>query len=121
MQFVIDRFTWLRGEGTCRSFLLRREDGKKCCLGFYLLACGMTPEQIEHKESPSSVRNLPEEARWLIQSDQSDQSWASDDADDLMFVNDAMIGFKSKQREQRIARIFAKHGVDVKFVDKMDE
>ena len=46
MKLVIDRATWLRGEGHEQSYLLRECDGKMCCLGFFALACGLHPERI---------------------------------------------------------------------------
>lgn len=51
----IPRSTWLRGEGSAKSYLLRVEDGKMCCLGNALLARGFTKEQILDVASPREV------------------------------------------------------------------
>ena len=44
--FVIDVKKWLRGEGSKRSSLHRKSDGKMCCVGQYLEACGAPPESF---------------------------------------------------------------------------
>lgn len=40
---VVDRQTWLRGEGPIESYLLRSSDGKMCCLGSVCVAAGLSP------------------------------------------------------------------------------
>lgn len=52
MKLVIDRSRWLRGEGSSRSRLLRSSDGKMCCVGFFALACGLTPADILDRSTP---------------------------------------------------------------------
>ena len=34
LNVIVNRETWLRGEGSDKSFLLRPADGKMCCMGF---------------------------------------------------------------------------------------
>lgn len=73
---VIDRSIWLRGEGEDESRLLRVADGKMCCVGIYLAACGVPSSQLEEVKCASEVRRkwgtvlvriptFPEEAQWL--------------------------------------------------------
>lgn len=73
MDLIIDRAKWLRGTAAVRgSYLLRKEDGKMCCLGFLALACGYTKEEIRGKSSPSdlvsvgTIDNLPTQLAPLV-------------------------------------------------------
>lgn len=112
MKLTIDRPTWLRGEGGDASALLREKDGKMCCLGFYALACGMEKEDIVGRGGPRSVTMttdtpLPEQMQWLM----CGPAEHSGDATALMVEND------NHAKEERIAELFAKHGVEVEFVN----
>ena len=57
MKFEIDRKRWLRGEGPSLSALLRKSDGKMCCLGFKAKALGIADADITDKGHPRSTRN----------------------------------------------------------------
>lgn len=50
MKLTIDRSKWLRGEGSDESYLLRESDGKMCCVGFFAIACGVSPDEIRGKK-----------------------------------------------------------------------
>lgn len=52
---VVDRKTWLRGEGSYSSFLLRPNDGKMCCLGFACKALGLRDHEIELVGEPCEL------------------------------------------------------------------
>lgn len=52
---VINRKTWLRGEGTSPSRLLRSSDGKMCCVGFICLAEGVPEEAIKDKAALHNI------------------------------------------------------------------
>jgi hypothetical protein len=111
MNLVIDRKRWLRGEGAHDSKLLRPSDGKMCCLGFYGLACGLSADQICGAGSPrTALGGLAMWPAWMRMA--AAASHLSDDAADLMEINDDV------GDESRIAAIFAKHGVTVRFVDE---
>lgn len=130
MKFTIDRERWCRGESD--PSLLRERDGKMCCLGFFLLACGVAPERIKGNGEPqdafSGLAEIPPTAAPLIQADwgydpeecpadeNSVGTIPSPVACDLMTVNDDM-KVNERDREERIATYFAKIGVDVAFVD----
>lgn len=82
---IVDRNTWLRGEGQYESYLHRLSDGKKCCLGFeveqHYSKC-----YIGELASPSEVE-FPD-VNWLIDSDEND----SDLSSLAMSVNDCLVG-----------------------------
>lgn len=127
-KLVINRRIWLRGEPSGEgipwkdfSQLHRVKDGKMCCVGIYLHACGVPMDALagigeadlvlaENDEtSDDESKTYVEEACWLISSmptDPAPQLYATNDDDQLA-------GF---EREQIIKEIFAQHGVDVEFV-----
>lgn len=113
MKLTIDRNVWLRGEGASASCLLREVDGKRCCLGIYLQACGVRDEELGYSESPEKIQHLPNQAQWLIE-----PTTYTDTGDtcNLMERNDIReIG--EDEREEKIASIFAKHNVEVEFIN----
>jgi hypothetical protein len=108
MKLVIDRSKWLRGEGQDESYLLRKKDGKMCCLGFYGLACGLTEEDILMKGTPEEVEVFWGPGSWLVSGIM--------DANELMSINDGRHR-SAKERELKIAALFSKHGVEVEFIN----
>jgi hypothetical protein len=128
--FVIDRATWLNGRtmGKEASRLFRTFDSRKCCLGFYLEACGYTERQLNNRPSPLTVdteekgqkrkRLVPD---WLIGMDVFDER--PDDspaAKVLMTINDRLpsSGISDEDREKRVAALFKENGVKVTFKGK---
>lgn len=108
MKLTIDRSIWLRGEGVDVSYLRRSPgDGKMCCVGIYLQACGVPPAKLDGMRSAVQVRELlPDEAKWLVRGDCNGLG-----VGDLYQTND------TSADEARIARLFAYHGgVEVKFI-----
>jgi hypothetical protein len=101
---VIERERWLRGEGHGRSQLLRKRDGKMCCLGFFGLACGLDASQLEGNGDPVDARS----DKW--------PEWARENGPDIskLIVTNDDIGDLA-DRESSIASIFARHGVTVIF------
>jgi hypothetical protein len=122
MKLIIERDKWLRGEGMICSRLLRKSDGKKCCLGFYALQCGADPNDIRGVATPTWI-NAP--SRTALR--ESHGSWLFDDVatnmlpntskscELLMIINDDE-NLEDSEREQKIAAIFAEYEVEVKFV-----
>ena len=111
MKLIIDRDIWLRGEGSGWSYLLREEDSKMCCLGIYLKECGVPSEKLLYMTSPYQlVKIIPPEAGWLLGS-------SSIDTCSLMELNDEKKIEKEDEREEKIAYIFAKHNIEVEFVN----
>ncbi len=120
MKLVINRSMWLRGASDGVSSLLRRSDNKMCCLGFYAKACGMSDGNIASYSTPD---DLPSPLRahfksispWTFKNEGACNSIATLD---LIDANDSTsYGLTEHCREDRIAKIFADHGVEVEFVD----
>jgi len=117
MKLTIDRKVWLRGEGGAASKLLRANDGKRCCVGIYLVALGVTDElltEVSVAHGTGSLRRfVADHTPWLANTHVTD---ASADANYLYSRNDDR-GIEESYRERNIAAIFAKHGVEVEFID----
>lgn len=109
MKLVIERESWLRGEGSDASELLRPGDGKMCCLGFYGLACGYLPEDLERLKTPASLLDASKWPAWLLEFPHVTRECAR-----LMSVNDNP-DCTSSEREEEIIRRFAAYGVEVEF------
>lgn len=125
-ELTIDRKTWLRGCGSIKSKLLNN-DGMRCCLGFECQALGYTDEQLLDRVSPRAIvdsvdfghetKNIPQELAWLVHRVSFDGDRALEstpDAHELMSINDIEL---VENREERIAEIFARNGVEVKFIN----
>jgi hypothetical protein len=108
-EFVIRRSVWLRGEGPMNSMLLRPSDGKQCCVGIYLSACGVPNEALEHRPNATSVTTVKDLIpTWLLVSSIT-VNW-------LYRRNDAPY-LHDGDREAGIQHLFAEAGVKVTFVD----
>lgn len=142
MEFTISRKTWLSGEGSDDSFLLRSCDNKMCCLGFFLKSLGATDEDLAGWPVPSDIPAITEpRAPWLLAEKKTPgdpiRASSSGMASELMETNDAeFFPLKTddgtpeyeeycaearaafmKKKEEKIARLFAVHGITVHFVD----
>ena len=132
-RFVIDRTVWLRGLDTMPendddddpcSYLLRKCDGLKCCLGIYLSQCGMSDGQLTGKNLPSACPRLPEEAEWLtakLSYTNSSRltipaSYAQVE-DEFADVNDSR-DINEQERESKVKEMFAAQGIKVSFKGK---
>lgn len=120
MTLTIVRSKWLHGEGGLRSELLRESDGKMCCLGFYGIACGIDAEDLLGVAEPESADEHDDDTdyrhdwpHWLFEFGDCGALIGRNDSSDPEY-SDA-------QREADIARLFAKHGVTVVFVDEAPE
>lgn len=103
---VIDRAKWMRGEtGT-----LLADDGRQCCIGIYLSACGVRDKALKGNATPMELRHdVPSEAAWLL-----DGSVDSTVTELLVSDNDRRCA--ESTREESIASLFAAQGIDVSFV-----
>lgn len=119
MKLTIKRKEWLHGEGSSKSYLLRPNDEKKCCLGILAIACGISPAALRGRRAPAELLDLPpmpEYYQWTVNLAEVRSTTAADEA---MRVND-MIGVtieSEQEREQLITQIFREHGIDVQFED----
>lgn len=101
-EFVIPRDKWYRGfpHG---SRLLRPDDGKQCCVGLYLSACGVPDSLLTDRAVGASMG-----PKWL--------HWNTS----LYNVNDDM-SLTEEWRESEVARLFKDQGeVVVRFVDSLE-
>ncbi len=118
-KFTIDRKTWLRGEGSLCSFLLRAEDGKQCCLGFYLKSCGVPSDEILGFRSPICISGISDnflsmpKTSWLF----SSLGVLSNSTNDLMTLNDSTNVASESMKENLIKKIFLKNDVEAEFVN----
>jgi hypothetical protein len=112
-KFVIKRSEWHRGGkeslGTCQ---LLNEQGNKCCLGFYALACGLEENQIKDVFYYTSCKVEP-----FIKDVIPNELW-KDANNRNMFprVNDDK-KISDKEREVKLTKMFADIGVEVLFED----
>lgn len=114
-KFVIDVKTWLRGSKN--SFLQAPDDtnakGKRCCLGFYLMACGATEEEIKGYLRPEDVSNKVLAPAWLLNKKGLVGPESSEDAKELMRFNDA--SGPTDKRIAHIRKLFKKNGITPTF------
>lgn len=126
-EFDVKRPQWLRGEGPGSSALLRRLDGKMCCLGFYCLAAGCSRDQIEGVQVPSEMVTGKGNITELLLPDWNlDPTKRHPDVvNDLMTANDRPTSIRGldidihseEEREALITKLFAQMGVKVNFID----
>lgn len=117
-KLVIDRTTWLRGEGGTPSRLLRTEDGKMCCMGSYCLQiAGLSPDQILERSTLASVANLLDsipETQYLLE---CFRLWNQIDGNRSIYqVNDDSI-LAPEERERLLTVFFRDNGVEVEFTN----
>lgn len=121
MKLVIERDKWLRGDQVALggSYLLRKSDGKMCCLGFYCKAKGVAEKDIRGISTPSGLYQLRDESLPELLElpddivDDEHRAKNNDICDELMDVNDRKMD--EKEREKDIIRLFSKINVDVEF------
>lgn len=112
-EFVISRKKWLRGESSTHSYLLRPEDGKQCCVGIFLTACGTPAEDLLSQKVAERTMRAPE---WLTDRNAFGTEMPKKDVDHLYTLNDSP-KLPEDVREAEIAAIFARNGVTVSFED----
>lgn len=130
-EFDLSREVWLRGD-ELESKLYRPRDGKMCCLGVYLEACGFEKVDMADIATPLMMQ-LGELPSWLLE---GTRDISSKDVTALMRVNDERIldtetyeWYKVRgtlnaqhhadedEREEKIIALFKKQGVTVNIVD----
>lgn len=127
MELIIDRNTWLRGEDSHRSFLLRSDDCKKCCVGFLALQLGLAKEQItgiSALHNSTLADTLPSD--WKIDARSNTEKKNALTA--LYVINDCPVGsscnhlerhegMTEEKREQLITKYFAGIGITTIFIN----
>lgn len=120
MKAIIDRKTWLRGDKD--SFLLRKRDGKMCCLGQLSLQCGLTQDDIIHKGFLSKLSEMDKILKHpilsqLVKEDRYCTKYlGSTIARELMNVNDN-VGICDDQRETKLIELFKEIDVEIEFIN----
>lgn len=113
--FVIDRRKWLRGESdeSFDSFLLREDDGKMCCLGFFAKSCGLKNDDIGNTQAPDNRIKKHKEKfpKWFFEKNHQ----KSKDLQSLIDINDDE-SIEDEIRENIIKHIFKSHNINVKFI-----
>lgn len=115
---VIDRSKWARGahKDTC---LLDSADDMKCCLGFYGLALGNNRSSLVNEADPECTSDSTHWPSWLLDADEEESLYHRENSAEckalINFNDDESI--PDSERESHIAGIFAKHGVEVEFID----
>lgn len=117
--FVVERKRWLRGRPEAGFSFLLDSANRRCCLGFYASACGVTDEMLLAWSNPGVLKdvigdNYPEQMGWLIES-RAGKTIPSKAGYALMEMNDdSLLGDDDK--EKRVREGFAKQGIEVQFV-----
>lgn len=118
--FTIDRARWAvpnnaREETAFASELLvahslfPSQQGRMCCLGFYLQARGIPDAELANREAPCSVPAVTDS--WLLNNSGSDNSA---EAYALMGINDDP-HLSPAVREEEVRRRFAAQNIEVLF------
>ncbi len=116
MKFTVKRDEWFRGKGATLSKLLNN-DGYKCCLGFYSLACGLKEEDIQDKIAPMDLTRellLSTDLNKLVE-DRQGYLFNTSYCNKLMTTN-AAVYLTDAEREVELTKLFAEIGIEVKFV-----
>lgn len=138
----IDRKKWLRGD----NGRLRDEEGSQCCLGFVCKKLGLTNNDIYDCGTPSDViehgERLPESRKLTIGErlsplikkdkvkDYADRAWVNEaikinDDFNLPYTwyakhrgadNIEEYEATERMREEKLTKLFAKHGFELKFI-----
>ena len=117
-QFTIVRDKWLRGATESPyedpNTVLLNAVGGRCCLGFFLQACGCSDEQLLGHATPNNVgatHILPIDARWLCAAGSDTQACSL-----LMEANDSS-ELTEEQREETVTELFKERDIEVLFID----
>lgn len=122
-EFTIQRSKWVRGTIGGDSKLLNSQ-GNKCCLGFLCSSFGAHDDILKNQTGPDKIANKLSLPDWLVHwsyqaSIEGTQVWhpfSTYATNVLISVNDCSL-LTEKQREEKLAEVFAVHGVKVTFVD----
>jgi hypothetical protein len=109
-KLVIDRNIWLRGERN--SYLLRKSDKKKCCIGILMSSLlNIADDKILGKSTTISneqlVRLIPQKMEWLKNSSTMDEFY---------YINDNST-ISDEEREKKLTELFAAQNIEVEFIN----
>lgn len=115
-KLVIDRTKW--GRGSTGGMLLDPVTGMMCCLGFESLRCGVRLGQMSNVSMPKGIEGFSF-STWMIYSvagANGEMLMNSADADIAANINDAR-DTPDEFKESEIKKIFARHDVEVEFIN----
>lgn len=124
MKFTIKRSKWLRGEGVSKSRLLRKGDGKQCCIGQICLQLGVPDKAITDitdvnniliEHSPKLEKVLT--PLLLLSDKQEGYRHAAGWVGSAYCINDAQDVPDDATREKHLAELAAANGHELVFVD----
>ena len=130
-KLTIDRKIWIRGTG--HSALLMMAGDRRCCVGIYLSALGWEDDELHGSGAADDVATVSKPIPvWL---GKGYLPGRTHDAQALYRINDLPLGevgsvdgdpvshpsslaimLDEGDRENRVAEVFARNGVDVEFV-----
>ncbi len=126
--FTVDRATWLRGEGPIESTLQRPSDGKRCCLGFLALSCGIPADAIQDRKTLLALKveywdRLPPKLN------EKAAAYEHEIVERLMALNDdpgpftgtAPLVTSEEDREAKLTATFLEADIGVTFTDPENE
>lgn len=120
-KLVIDRQKWYRGnqnnDPTCGegSKLLRRTDGKMCCLGFDAVACGIDSRTIEGVGFLDHFTIACENFKKLLPHHFDKYGARSQFVAEAAAINDDR-GIPDENKEARLKTLFAEQNIELEFV-----
>lgn len=116
-KFIIDRNTWLRGEYSENSYLLRSSDNKMCCLGQISSQCGISNEELRDRKNPSDLIyfgiDVSTKIPFLISRDSERDSDLTSRA---MPINDTPL-ISDKEREEKLKDLFSESQIELEFIN----
>lgn len=117
-EFTVKRSEWLRGEGDDDSYLYRTTDSKKCCVGFFALACGLEQRQIENIVSMAELNKVigsVYNGRFVTKT--SPTTWTTSfSAAKIYAINDSEI-LTDQEREATLINYFQELDIKINFID----
>ena len=114
-KFIVDRKTWLRGEGGSRSSLLRANDNKMCCLGFLSCELGLQKSEIRevpHPANLSLIRSVRNKFEGLL----NEESRLTNVCEEIMRYNDSK-NITDAERENSLTKEFKSINWEVEFIN----
>lgn len=120
MKVVVNRKTWLRGEGEDNSGLYRSSDGKMCCLGFAGIVCGYNIDELDDNKTPIGVNDISKWPDNFFEIDEHQSPNYPHAKESSRFVNKAMAvnddaDFTDIEREAKLTQIFIDNGHEIVF------
>lgn len=111
LKLIIKRSKWLRGEDNWKSYLLRKDDKKMCCLGFLALKSGHTNKEVLNIQIPSEIQKDNKFPHNIIKNGRCTKTCFS-----LMGVNDDG-NIDEAKREYKLTKLFKRINIRAQFVD----